>query len=88
MRAELRSVKDSLKFCSDSCDETKVTSSDIKALRKEISDLVSSNENIRAENKRLAQKVEELEQNRCLNNLKIKGVNSDIEPREVIEKIG
>lgn len=88
MRAELRSVKDSVKFCSDTCDETKAIGSDVKALRKEISDLIKLNESLRNENKRLGQRIEELELYSRLNNLEIKGVRSDDAPANVVKKIG
>lgn len=38
MRHELRSVKESVKICSDTRDERKVISSEVKALRKEVGD--------------------------------------------------
>lgn len=53
MRLELRSVKDSVKFCSDTCDETKAIVADVKALRQEIGELIKYNETLQNENKRL-----------------------------------
>lgn len=44
MKAELCSVKDGLKFCSEHCDETKVIkviSTEIKVVIKDVSDLIS-----------------------------------------------
>lgn len=88
MRLELRSVKDSVKFCSDTCDETKVIGADLKALRQEIASLVKANETLLNENKRLTRRVEELEQYTRLNNLEIKGIRSDADPVDIVEKIG
>lgn len=53
MRSELRSVKESVKFCSDACDETNAIGADVKALRQEIGELIKINETLQDENKRL-----------------------------------
>ncbi|KAH7978968.1 hypothetical protein HPB49_007578 [Dermacentor silvarum] len=87
MRLELRSVKESVKFCSDTCDEMKKITSEVKALRKELSELVKCNEGLRSENKRLTRQVEELQQYRRLNNLEVKGVKANAEPVDVIKKL-
>ncbi|XP_077534732.1 uncharacterized protein LOC144146677 [Haemaphysalis longicornis] len=88
MRTELRSVKDSVKFCSDTCDETKAIGAGLKALRQEITHLLEANEALQDENKRLTQRVDELEQYTRLNNLEIKGISSDEDPVDVVKKIG
>lgn len=88
MRLELRSVKDSVKFCSDTCDETKAIGADVKALRQEIGELIKINETLQNENKRLTRRVEELEQYTRLNNLEIKGIKSDEDPADIVKKIG
>ncbi|KAH9372317.1 hypothetical protein HPB48_000164 [Haemaphysalis longicornis] len=88
MRTELRSVKDSVKFCSDTCDETKAIGAGLKALRQEIAHLLEANEALQDENKRLTRRVDELEQYTRLNNLEIKGISSDQDPVDVVKKIG
>ncbi|KAH9368498.1 hypothetical protein HPB48_020787 [Haemaphysalis longicornis] len=88
MRTELRSVKDSVKFCSDTCDETKAIGAGLKALRQEIAHLLEANEALQDENKRLTRRVDELEQYTRLNNLEIKGISSDEDPVDVVKKIG
>lgn len=86
MRTELRSVKDSVKFCSDTCDETKAIGAGLKALRQEIAHLLEANEALQDENKRLTRRVDELEQYTRLNNLEIKGISSDEDPVDVVKK--
>lgn len=88
MRTELRSVKDSVKFCSDTCDETKAIGAGLKALRQEIAHLLEANEALQDENKRLTRRVDELEQYTRLNNLEIKGISSNEDPVDVVKKIG
>lgn len=88
MRADMRAVKDSIRFCSDTCDEVKIIGSDIKALRAEIKALTSQNDHLKAENERLAKKVEELEQYQRSNNLEIKGVPEGLDSTAVVKKIG
>lgn len=88
MRLELRSVKDSVKFCSDTCDETKAIGADARALRQEIAELIKANQALQNENKRLSRRVEELEQYTRLNNLEIKGIASAEDPVDIVKKIG
>ncbi|KAH9379067.1 hypothetical protein HPB48_016492 [Haemaphysalis longicornis] len=87
-RTELRSVKDSVKFCSDTCDETKAIGAGLKALRQEIAHLLEANEALQDENKCSTRRVDELEQYTRLNNLEIKGISSDEDPVDVVKKIG
>ncbi|KAH7940750.1 hypothetical protein HPB49_005149 [Dermacentor silvarum] len=86
MRLELRSVKDSVKFCSDTCDETKAIGADVKALLQEIGELIKINETLQNENRRLTRRVEDLEQYTRLNNLEIKGIKSDEDPADIVKK--
>ncbi|KAH7933303.1 hypothetical protein HPB49_011259 [Dermacentor silvarum] len=88
MRLEMRSVKESVKFCSDTCDETRAINTELKALRHELSVLLKSNEALKKENKQLAQRVDELEQYSRLNNLEIKGVKSVDNADDVIKRLG
>lgn len=88
MRLEMRSVKESVKFCSDTCDETKAINSELKALRQELSVLLKRNEDLKKENKQLAQRVDELEQYSRLNNLELKGVKAADNANDVIRKLG
>ncbi|KAH7960153.1 hypothetical protein HPB49_017452 [Dermacentor silvarum] len=88
MRLEMRSVKESVKFCSDTCDEIRAINTELKALRHELSVLLQSNEALKKENKQLAQRVDELEQYSRLNNLEIKGVKSVDNTNDVIKRLG
>lgn len=88
LRAEMRSLKDSVKHCSDTCDETKQISAELKELRKELSEVIKLNQTLEAENKRLAQRVDELEQYSRINNLEIKGVRFTGDPKIAVQKIG
>lgn len=88
IRAEIRSLKESLKFCCDTCDEVKKIGTDIRALRAEVKELVSQNEKLKAENHRLEKKVEELEQYQRSNNLEIKGAPEELDSTIVVKKIG
>lgn len=88
MRLEMRSVKESVKFCSDTCDETKAINTELKALRQELGVLLKSNEALKKENKQLAQRVDELEQYSRLNNLELKGVKSVDNAHDVVKKLG
>lgn len=74
LRADLRGVKESVKYCSDACDSVQQISKDIKELRKEIQDLAKANRELRQENDRLSVRVEEMEQYQRANNLEIKGL--------------
>nr|XP_050038480.1 uncharacterized protein LOC126535740 [Dermacentor andersoni] len=88
MRAEMRQIKDSLRFCSDTCDEVKAITGDIKALHQEIKALTAQNQHLKAENERLEKKVDELEQYQRSNNLEIRGVPEELDSTSVIKKIG
>lgn len=85
MRTELRSLKESTKYCSDGFDEV---GSDLKALRKEIQELTRCNLELKSENVRLNQRVEELEQYTRANNLEIKGVPAAGDVSELVKRIG
>lgn len=60
MRHELRSVRESVKFCGDACDETKLISFEVKALRKEVSELLKCSEGLRKANRRLTPEIDDL----------------------------
>lgn len=85
MRNELRSLKESVKFCSDGFDEV---GGDIKALRKEIQELTRCNRELQSENTKLSQRVEELEQYTRANNIEIKGVPVTGDVSEIVKNIG
>lgn len=87
IRADLRTVKDSVKFCNDTCDGVKEIRDEMKELRKEIQELSKRNEELTAENNRLSTKVEELEQYQRSNNLEIKGVPAEGDPYDVVQSI-
>lgn len=88
LRADLRSLKESTKFCSDTCDKVESIGNDLKHLRKEIQELTKKNSELQNENQRLSQRVEELEHYQRSNNLEIKGVPDEGDPNDVIKKIG
>lgn len=88
LRADLRSLKESTKFCSDTCDKVESIGSDVKQLRKEIQELTKRNCELQNENKILSQRIEELEQYQRSNNLEIKGVPEGGNPYDVIKMIG
>lgn len=88
MRVELRELKESMNFCSDACDGVKGLTAEIAALRKEVKKLTEYNNTLEAENTRLSQKVNELEQYQRMNNLEIKGVPDEGDPMTVIKQLG
>lgn len=87
IRAELRSFKQSVEYCSETCDSVNALSSEIKALREELVSARKSNEKLAAENKQLQIKMEELELYSRANNLEIKGVPDEGEPLDTVQKI-
>lgn len=88
LRADLRTLKDSVKSCSDTCDGVNEIKNEIKELRKEVQKLSSRNEELATENRRLNEKVEELEQYQRSNNLEIKGVPEAGDAYDVVKRIG
>lgn len=87
-RIEMREIKDSITFCSETCSEVKDAATDIKNMRAEMQELIRQNMELKAENKKLSQKCDELEQYQRLNNLEIKGVPVGNDPVAVVTKIG
>lgn len=88
IRVELRELKDSVKYCSDTCDGVKAISTDVKELRREIQLLTKSNLELKSENQRLSKRLEELEQYQRSNNLEIKGVPTEGDLAVALSKIG
>lgn len=88
MRAELRDIRESVKFCSEVCDNVKQLSDEIKLLREELQHARQKNDQLETENKKLQRKVDELEQYTRVNNLEIKGAPSDEDPMEIVKKLG
>lgn len=74
LRLEIRSLKVSVKHCSDTNDDIKELSNDVKALRKEMPEVMKLNRDLRKKNDKLKQKMEELEQCQRTNDMKTKGV--------------
>lgn len=83
---EFRTLKESVKYCSDTCDVTK-TNKDVQAMMKEIKELTATNQALKEENRRLTQRVEELEQYSRSNNLEIKGVPDDKDAHDMLLKM-
>lgn len=88
LRTDLRGLKESVKYCSDTCDGVMSIKNDIKELRKEILELTKRNQELNAENSRLGARVEELEQYQRSNNLEIKGVPAEGDVKDIVKRIG
>lgn len=88
MRTELRELKDSVNYCSKTCDGVNDLRKDYAALREEIKQLISVNQKLTEENDRLSRRVDELEQYQRLNNLEIRGVAEEKDAVKIVEKIG
>lgn len=91
MRTELRELKDSVKYCADSCDEVGEFKKEFLALRNEIKQLLKENSTLRDENEKLTQKIDDLEQYQRMNNLEIKGIpktEKTIDVMKIVEKVG
>lgn len=88
IRAELRTLKESVKFCSDTCDGVREIGSYVKELRKEMQRLARSNHELRVENEKLSATIEELEQYQRSINLELKGLPLDGDPNDIVRKIG
>lgn len=87
IRAEMRGLKESVKYSSDIYDEVKAITAELKGLRKEVKQLTESNRNLQVENKALTLKVDELEQYQRANNLEVKGVPLEGDPSEIVKKL-
>lgn len=88
MRADFRALKESVKYCNDTCDGVTEIKNEIKELRKEVQNLSQKNEELTAENRKLNVKIEELEQYQRSNNLEIKGVPEEGDAYELVQRIG
>lgn len=88
LRADLRGLKESVKFCNDTCDGVNSIKNDMKALRNDIIKLTKENQDLAAENGILLAKVDELEQYQRSNNLEIKGVPAQGDATDVVKRIG
>ncbi|KAH9374946.1 hypothetical protein HPB48_020048 [Haemaphysalis longicornis] len=80
-------LRDSVKYCSDTCNEVTRTNRDVQAMMKEIKELTASNRALKEENHRLRQRVEELDQYCRSNNLEVKGVPDHQYAQEMILKM-
>lgn len=88
IRAELRGLKESVNFCSGTCDDLKKIPDEVRELRREIQNLTLQNRELQTENRQLTSKVEELEQYMRSNNLEIKGAPVMGNPIDIVKKIG
>lgn len=88
MRTELRELKESVNYCSHTCDGVNDLRKDYAALREEIKQLISVNKTLTEENDRLSRRVDELEQYQRLNNLEIRGIAEEADAVKIVEKIG
>ncbi|KAH7953087.1 hypothetical protein HPB49_004515 [Dermacentor silvarum] len=82
-------LKDGVSYCTDICNDVKDTAAEIKNLRMEMQQLLKQNMDLEAENAKLTQRCEELEQYQRLNNLEVKGAPTGSNPLTVIgESVG
>lgn len=84
----MRTLKESVKFCNDTCDGVNQIKNEIKQLRKEVQRLSKQNDDLMAENQKLNEKVNELEQYQRCNNLEIQGVPEEGDVYDVVRRIG
>lgn len=87
VRTDLRTLKESVKEFSDTCNGVNAISSDVKELRREVQALTKNNHDLRIENERLTTRIEELEHYKRSNNLELKGMPLDGNPKIVVFKI-
>lgn len=88
LRQDIRILKDSVKYCSDTCDGVNEIQKEMKELKLEIRRLVDKNLDLEKENQNLRDRLDELEQHHRLNNLEIKGLPADCDEVEVVKEIG
>lgn len=88
MRAEMRSLREGVKVCSDACDGVTEIQKDMKELKLEIRKLLEKNQMLEQENKQLRDKLDETEQYNRLNNLEIKGLPGSCDEISVVKQIG
>ncbi|KAH9377936.1 hypothetical protein HPB48_013591 [Haemaphysalis longicornis] len=84
---EFRKLRDTVKYCSDTCDKVTRSNKDMQAMMKEIKEVTASNRALKEENHRLTQRVKELEQYGRSNNLEVEGVPDDQDAQELILKM-
>lgn len=87
IRTELRGLKESVNYCSNSCDDLKKVADDIKELRREVETLTKNNKNLETENRKLTSRLEEIEQYQRANNLEIKGAPEVGDPVMIVKQI-
>ncbi|KAH7932730.1 hypothetical protein HPB49_001788 [Dermacentor silvarum] len=91
MRTELRELKESVKYCVDTCDEVSELKKEFLSLSDEIKQLLKENSTLKDQNEKLTQKIEELEQYHRMNNLEIKGIpktDKTDDVMKIFEKVG
>lgn len=88
LRADFCTLKESVKFCNDTCDDVNEIKNEIKELRKEVQRLTKQNNDLPAENQMLNEKINELEQYQRSNNLEIQGVPEEGDAYDVVKRIG
>lgn len=87
LRADVRNLKDSTKFCSNTWDKVDAIRNEVKHLRKEIKELMKQNTELQNESQRLSQCMEEPEQYQH-SNLEIKWVPLEGDPYDRAIKAG
>ncbi|KAH7947236.1 hypothetical protein HPB52_008556 [Rhipicephalus sanguineus] len=88
LRLEIRSLKESVKYCLDTSDSVSEIQRDIKELKLDIKRLVENNVQLEHENQRLRDRIDELEQYQRLNNIEVKGLPDGCNATAAIKAIG
>ncbi|KAH9375809.1 hypothetical protein HPB48_009865 [Haemaphysalis longicornis] len=87
VRAEMRSLREGVKFCSDTTDSILEIQKDLKGLKGGMKKLIVENVELEREHPSLQTRVDELEQYQRLNNLEIKGLPNDCDELEAVKEI-
>ncbi|KAH7944989.1 hypothetical protein HPB49_004566 [Dermacentor silvarum] len=88
LRLEIRSLKESVKYCSDTSDSVSEIQRDIKELKLDMKKLVEKNVQLEHENQGLRDRIDELEQYQRLNNIEVKGLPDGCNATAAIKAIG
>ncbi|KAH6943028.1 hypothetical protein HPB50_014103 [Hyalomma asiaticum] len=88
LRLEIRSLKDSVKHCSDTSGSASEFQRDIKELKLGMKKLVEKNVEHEHNHQRLPGRIDELEQYQRLNNIEVKGVPDGCNKTAAIKAIG
>ncbi|KAH6926687.1 hypothetical protein HPB50_021202 [Hyalomma asiaticum] len=88
LRLEIRSLKESVKYCSYTSGSVSEIQKDIKELKLDMKRLVEKNAKLEHENERLQARIDELEQYQRLNNVEVKVLPDGCNATATIKAIG